>query len=333
MKHGQFLPYNKLSDSYAVKNPYNLYDATLKELPDRDPRKWEKLRLVEGQTDYHFAMEIEASFTQTLNGLDAWGHDIIYEFTGDDDFWLYVDGELIIDLGGVHSALGGSVNYSTGEVNVNGTWTTIRDLFISNRRSRGESEDVSSIFVQKLDENNNPVKDSHGHDVYTFKEFTDHTMRIFYMERGAGASNLHMRFNLASVKPGTVLLSKEIKGVDSTESYMSEYPFQIFYKESDDPGAAEHQLVTASEASIGIRVVYKDTNRLVTLKPSYTAPDGAVYAYVFVLQPGETAEIDFPDGHDVLHQGMRCGYNDRRRQYQSRNDATSGRLYPCNSKR
>ena len=52
---------------------------------------------------------MSASFSQTPSGKDAWGHDIIFEFTGDDDFWLYVDGQLVIDLGGVHSALPGKV--------------------------------------------------------------------------------------------------------------------------------------------------------------------------------------------------------------------------------
>ena len=64
--------------------------------------------------DYFFGMELEASFTQTHSGVDAWGNDMIFEFTGDDDFWLYVDGVRVIDLGGIHSALSGSVNFRTG---------------------------------------------------------------------------------------------------------------------------------------------------------------------------------------------------------------------------
>jgi fibro-slime domain-containing protein len=293
MKHGQFFPYNKLSDTYATVNPTNLYDTAAKELPDSNPRKGEPLYLVadgtgntgKNVTDYYFGVEIEATFTQTPNGLDAWGHDIIYEFTGDDDFWLYVDGELVIDLGGIHSAIPGSVNYSTGEVNENGTLKTLYDIFYDNYLHRdNHTAAEAQAYVDGIFELN-----SNGQ--YVFKEYTDHTMHIFYMERGGGASNLHMKFNLASVKPGTVLLSKEIAGVDSTESYMAEYPFQIFYK---DP-RGEHQLTTANEAGTGIKVVYKDSNRTVKLKDLYTSPDGIQYHSTFVLKPGEIAEIKFPD--------------------------------------
>lgn len=289
MKHGQFLPYNALSNNYAVKNPYNLYTATLQELPDSDPRKWEKLRLVEGTTDYHFAVEIEAPFTQTPSGLDAWGHDIIYEFTGDDDFWLYVDGELVIDLGGIHSALPGSVNYKTGEVKVNGKTKTLRQVFEENYRGRkGYSARANATSEQNADVDAYLSQYFEDGQVI-FKDYSEHTMRIFFMERGAGASNLHMRFNLASVRPGTVLLSKEIEGVDNTESYMSEYPFQIYYRETS---SGEGELLNVGIA--GISVLYKDTNRTVTFYPSYTAPDGKVYQNVFILLPGEEAEIDFP---------------------------------------
>ncbi|MBR2742007.1 MAG: hypothetical protein IKD89_00265 [Clostridia bacterium] len=283
LKHGQFLPFNGLSDEYSTLNPENLYDALVVELPDSDPRKGEKLRLVEGETDYYFGVEIEASFTQTPNGLDAWGHDIIYEFTGDDDFWLYVDGELLIDLGGIHSAVAGSVNYRTGDVYVNGKYFTIRQLFRQNylKRNPTASESEIAAFLSQYFDDGSTI----------FKEYTTHTMKIFYMERGAGASNLHMRFNLASVKPGNVLLTKQIAGIDNVESCIADYPYQIYYKLSDSD--VENLLVPDNPN--GIKVVYKDTNRSVKYHERFTGRDGTTYQHVYILRPGETAEISFPN--------------------------------------
>ncbi|MBR3403636.1 MAG: Ig-like domain-containing protein [Parasporobacterium sp.] len=231
LKHGQFFPYNNIEAGlFSTLNPKNIYTVTGAnnhiEFPETDPRKYENLYLID-HPDYQFAMELEASFTQTPSGLDNWGHDIIYEFTGDDDFWLYVDGELVIDLGGKHSAVPGSVNFATGEVNVNGTHTTLRDVFIRNYEGRGNTHDQALAYVNKLftQKGNN----------WVFKDNTKHTMKIFYMERGAGASNLHMRFNLASVKPGAVELSKTISmqdqsETDLTDSIFAEFPYQIYYR-------------------------------------------------------------------------------------------------------
>ena len=123
LQHGQFYPYNTISaTSYAKKNPENIYDMNslvgksgVGLLDETDPRKYEKLHLITNP-NYYFGMEMSATFVQTVSGLDAWGHDIIFDFTGDDDFWLYVDGELVLDLGGTHSAESGSVNFRTGEV-------------------------------------------------------------------------------------------------------------------------------------------------------------------------------------------------------------------------
>ncbi len=86
-----------------------------------------------------------------------------------------------------------------------------------------------------------------------------YTMRIFYLERGAGASNLHMRFNLASIKPGTVELSKELDGVDATESVLAEFPYQIFYRmqNGESPELTEYALTqTRSDA---LNVYYKNS--------------------------------------------------------------------------
>ena len=305
LKHGQFFPLNDIEPGvFASVNGENLYSATARSLPDSDPRKHEQLYLIKNVNTY-FGMEIEASFVQTPNGLDAWGHDIIYEFTGDDDFWLYVDGELLIDLGGIHSAVPGSVNYRTGEVNVNGTRTTIRDLFYKNYIGRGMTPaDAQALIDEKFQQNDAGQ--------WIFKDNTNHTMKIFYLERGAGASNLHMRFNLASVRPGTVELSKELEGVDAGESVLAEFAYQIKYTIDGQHGETiEGHLVQDTQQP---NVVYKDTTTPVTFMNSITI-DGIRYDNVFILKPGEKAVIDLNDriiaggGNDIRYEIVECGIN------------------------
>ncbi|MBR0146911.1 MAG: fibro-slime domain-containing protein, partial [Eubacterium sp.] len=253
------------------------------------------------KVDTYFAVELEASFTQTPNGQDAWGHDIIFEFTGDDDFWLYVDGELVIDLGGIHSSVPGSVNFRTGEVRVNGRNTTIRDLFYNNYLGRGNHTEaeaqayVDEIFV--LNENGQ----------WIFKDYSTHDMKMFYMERGAGASNLKMRFNLAAVKKGSVQLSKELDGVDDPKSVKAEFPYQILYKTED---GSEHYLTNHlpdnSEQNDDY-VFYKDSVNPVKYQQTLEI-DGITYKDVFFLKPGETAEISFPENM-TTYRIVECGIN------------------------
>ena len=294
LKHGQFFPYNTIEAGvFASVNRENLYTATQNLLPESDPRKYEKLYLI-NKPDYFFGMELSASFTQTPSGKDNWGHDIIYEFTGDDDFWLYVDGELVIDLGGIHSALGGKVNYSTGEVVVNGTHTTLKEIFYNNYLNReNHTEAEAQAYVDDIFEQNENGQ-------WVFKDYSTHTMKIFFMERGAGASNLRMRFNLASVKPGHVLLSKELDGIDQTETQMVEFPYQIYYDKEDNQGV--QQLVDSLE---DIHVYYKDTTKPVTFKSSVTI-GGTTYDNVFILKPGETADISVPDD-TIKYRIVECG--------------------------
>ena len=301
LKHGQFMPYNDLEAGvFASVNGKNLYDALMKRLPDADPRKNEQMYLLR-KPDYYFGTAIEAPFTQTKNGLDAWGHDIIYEFTGDDDFWFYVDGELVIDLGGIHSALAGSVNFSTGEVSVYGKRTTLRDIFYKNYIGRGHTEEEAQAYVDDKFEQN-----SRGQ--YIFKAYTSHTMSIFYMERGAGASNLHMRFNLASVKPGTVELTKELAGVDASESPLAEFPYQIRCKLPGEEG--EGYLLepeSGDEGEEGVTVRYRDTGTPVEFRPQLEV-GGVTYENVFLLKPGEIAEITMPDDA-ISYNVTECGVN------------------------
>ncbi len=309
-KHGQFLPYNYIAPGeYSITNPQNLYNVMSHyqhldrgELSDDDPRKYEKLYTAQhGSEDpnYYFGMEMETSFVQTPSGLDAWGHDVIFEFTGDDDFWFYVDGELVLDLGGIHSAESGKVNFRTGKVeystydsndNLVLHTTTLREIFKSHYIARGMTRAqaeaaVSNIFEQTGDD-----------EGYVFKDYTTHAMRVYYMERGAGASNLHMRFNLSAVTPGNVLFAKGMTGFDDpdVDYSMVQFPFQIQYRiTEDDPW---QNLTNEPGEDHKPTVSYQSSTQTVRYASTYQSPNAnKIYNDVFFIIPGRNLEINFPD--------------------------------------
>ena len=129
------------------------------------------------------------------------------------------------------------------------------------------------------------------------------------MERGAGASNLRMRFNLASVKPGTVELSKKLKGVDNASNKLIQYPYQIWYQtaeylqneygtyvldgDSNRIITDYHTPVLLSQPSSNayltgqVYAVYKGTKKLIPYKQSMKI-GGITYNNVFLLKAGET---------------------------------------------
>ena len=131
-------------------------------------------------------MQVE-SFSIPENGLvENPSHEMVpmtFEFSGDDDVWIFIDGVLVGDIGGIHLENDLKINFQTGEVTIEnkdypaaGNYnTTIRQAF----RDAGK-EDTTSW-------NGN-----------TFADFTYHTLDFFYLERGASLSNLEIKYNLVS---------------------------------------------------------------------------------------------------------------------------------------
>lgn len=325
-QHGQFLPYNDIDPS-RISEIQNLTDALGFSLPYDDPRRSKPLYSIpyqqnslngeNGNVDYFFGMELEAGFTQTVSGQDTWGHDMIFEFTGDDDFWLYIDDVLVIDLGGIHNALSGSVNFKTGEVLLRGrnnnnhvtiNTTNLKALFEESYRAKypdATNAQVQAYLDQYFGYDKNGVQEN------IFKDYSNHKMKIFYMERGAGASNLHMKFNLAAVKPGQVRLSKEVSTDNSNldlDYELVEYPFQIFYKLPSSDGYTP--LKPESSATDYVGVYYDNSQEPVSYKPSYTPPGGSTaYPNVFFLSAGESVFIDFPE-NIVDYYIVECGLDE-----------------------
>ncbi|MBR6732077.1 MAG: fibro-slime domain-containing protein [Bacteroidales bacterium] len=77
-----------------------------------------------GDLNHHFGMSMEVEFEIPKDRKAAddngYKHDIIYEFSGDDDLWVFVDDKLVLDIGGIHQPVTGTINFTTGEIKVHG---------------------------------------------------------------------------------------------------------------------------------------------------------------------------------------------------------------------
>lgn len=228
-RRGNFMPYNAIEEGKFSTNR-NLYDENGNQLSSSAHRYNEKLYKTQGDNNFQFGMLMEAEFTQQRNGMATHNGStspMIYEFNGDDDLWVFIDDVLVLDIGGVHDAHSGSINFSTGEV----VWydcekggtparkeTTLKEIF-QEANVFPSGKPWSPEGVQKEFKGN------------TFADYTtDHSFKMYYFERGGGASNLHVKFNLPTVPKNTVNVQKVVqdkRGEDVTYAEDIDFLFQI----------------------------------------------------------------------------------------------------------
>lgn len=145
-------------------------------------------------------MHMSTQFSMPANGqvLNPKGEykDMQFEFSGDDDTWLYVDGVLVGDGGGIHNRTEIDINFATGKVTVTGK---------KDPAHPGSTETVKTlydIFKSVKGENNlnpNDWKDVDGDGKPdTFADGSYHKFEMFYLERGGSESNLYIHYNLIS---------------------------------------------------------------------------------------------------------------------------------------
>ena len=131
--------------------------------------------------DYHFGMNMSIPFYINENGKDENNNPIKFEFSGDDDVWVFINGKLVLDLGGIHGAIDGSIDFSTGEVKYGFNKTNNVKVIKAGQTTQTDAE---STTLQKL-----------GIDMAELAK-GENNLQIFYLERGAGESNCKIKFNL-----------------------------------------------------------------------------------------------------------------------------------------
>lgn len=144
-----------------------------------------------GVHSYWAGMHVNTQFSMPANGevLNPYNEykPMQFEFSGDDDVWIYVDGILVGDAGGIHNRTEVDINFKTGIVSVSGSEDKyLDDLFKTGLRDQGKTEDEIAEYMAE------------NFDGHTFKSGTYHTFDFFYLERGGDESNLYIHYNLVS---------------------------------------------------------------------------------------------------------------------------------------
>lgn len=234
-QRGNFMPYNSINVN-SVSSNKNRYDENGNPLSDSDLAYNKTLYKTQGTNNYYFGMYVEADFNQPSNGKLTNGSDMVYEFNGDDDLWVYVDGVLMLDIGGIHDAHSGSINFATGAITYDSavSGTTIKAQF----QAAGVFPDGSAWDDSKVSEYFN------GN---TLKYITTHNFKMFYMERGAGASNLKMKFNLEVIPTYEVNFNK----VDTQGAALAGAEFEI---RDDNDNSRVYNVTSGSDGGVSVRL-------------------------------------------------------------------------------
>lgn len=189
-KHGSFFPFNTLGDH----------------------KYWGIPQISEKSPDFHFGMTMSAKFIQPKDGKIN-GNNIVFEFSGDDDVWVYIDGVLVLDIGGIHNSVSGSIDFAEGTVKVGSNNYTLKNLF---KEAGAEKE---GDFVSRKD---------------IFKDYTVHTINFYYLERGKGDSNCKLKFNLPTVPDGSVKVQKQLSNTDKEKYADVKFKFQLLVKDEKE---------------------------------------------------------------------------------------------------
>lgn len=253
---GQFFPFDSADKVFEERNgqlsPIGITDGTNDKL------------------NHHFGMSMTTEFVQPKEGKTTDLKDMVFKFSGDDDVWVYIDGVLVGDLGGIHEKATLEINFANGEVkvgHVDGANGTKKEIEKTNIKAKFEDAGA----------------DTTNFSGNTFCDSTKHTLSFFYLERGAGASNMSLKFNL------TTLPSSEVAKVDQNGEAVNGATFELYRSDGPVKDWNKGELVAQGTTKDGGQLVLQKSNGSVL---SFDEEHNTNHCDYFVLK-----EVGLPAGY------------------------------------
>lgn len=283
---GNFFPFNTGEQVFKVENGKLVSDiyATNGSLDNNGNPQPSSSNLAQGKPliNHNLGMSMETDFRQPVDG-KVGTNDMTFEFVGDDDLWVFVDDVLVLDLGGIHSELYGTINFATGEVDLGTAFE------VDSEGNSIKADPTRSTTIKAMFEAAGKADDVRWNGD-TFASSTSHTLKMFYFERGNYDSSLQVRFNLQPA------LYQQVKKVDQNGNPLAGAEFDLYEVTVPEGTNAENAAdVTLDQVSITgdpLAHVVTDENGEAKFTSGETSKDG------------EDEPFNFSDRYDGASEGL-----------------------------